>query len=598
MWEGFFLWGDRMRAESLGSDAASHAGATRGEEVRRHGTNKLACMAKATPNAKKGPPVGEGPAPMPPPPPVFDRRRLRLLPRPSDRPGFLGGMRIRKKLVFLHTVFSLALAAALLVALRPAIREVVTRAELDEARVLLEALVPALASPDASDAAVARLNADETVLRAGTAQELGLPADIVAQATASPGRAVIAPDTAVGPGAAVFLPGRSESEPIFHVMRVQIRDARSAVVRLYGLMVLALLGVYALVAITLEVLVLPQTVYAPIRRMLAADRAVQESRPAEEIIPEGLIPGDELGEIMRSRNEAVSRLRRQEAALAQALTQLEEVATDLRRKNHLLETARRNLTDADRLASLGMMSAGISHELNTPLAVLKGLTEKLNASPAHTLPQAEAALMLRVVGRLEKLGESLLDFARARPAEARPAKVRGIVDEAITLVRLDREGAQIALVCDIDDSVLAQCDADRMVQVFVNLVRNAVDVLRGAGRETGRVVVSAVRSRRDGRPWVSIMVTDDGPGIDASVLPRLFEPFVSTRLDSRGTGLGLAVAQGIVREHGGVLLARNRTDRSGAVFEVLLPAPDEPDAGPSGTLPSRETSPATQDHSA
>ncbi|MFA6044295.1 MAG: HAMP domain-containing sensor histidine kinase [Phycisphaerales bacterium] len=527
---------------------------------------------------KNTPSPSDPPAPIPPPPPVFDRRRLRLLPRPSDRPGFLGGMRIRKKLVFLHTVFSLALAGALLVALRPAIGEVVVRAELDEARVLLEALVPALTSPDAADAAKARLNADETLLKAGTAQELGLATDIVAQATASPGRAVVAQATAFGPGAAIFLPGRPGEEPIFHVMRVQISDARSAVVRLYGLMVLALLGVYALVAITLEVLVLPQAVYAPIRRMLAADRAVQESRPGEELIPEALIPGDELGEIMRSRNDAIARLRKQEAALAQALSQLEAVATDMRRKNHLLETARRNLTDADRLASLGMMSAGIAHELNTPLAVLKGLTEKLHASPVHSVPASDAALMLRVVGRLEKLGESLLDFARARPAAAQPVRVRGIIEEAMTLVRLDREGAEISLVCDVDDATLAQCDGDRMVQVFVNLVRNAVDAIRGGGRRAGRVVVTAIPSQRDGRPWVSIMVTDDGPGIDAAVLPRLFEPFVSTRLDSRGTGLGLAVAEGIVREHGGVLLARNRSDHPGAIFEVLLPAPDEPAA--------------------
>jgi signal transduction histidine kinase len=76
--------------------------------------------------------------------------------------------------------------------------------------------------------------------------------------------------------------------------------------------------------------------------------------------------------------------------------------------------------------------------------------------------------------------------------------------------------------------------------------------------------------------WVALRIRDTGPGIDAAVLPHVFEPFVSTRLDSRGTGLGLAVSEGIVREHGGVILARNRTDRpapSGAEFEVLMPAP-------------------------
>jgi signal transduction histidine kinase len=86
------------------------------------------------------------------------------------------------------------------------------------------------------------------------------------------------------------------------------------------------------------------------------------------------------------------------------------------------------------------------------------------------------------------------------------------------------------------------------------------------------VTIGADRSDKDGRHWVSLTISDTGPGIDPAVLPHLFEPFVSTRLDSRGTGLGLAVAEGIVREHGGVILARNRTDRSGAIFEVLLPA--------------------------
>ena len=80
---------------------------------------------------------------------------------------------------------------------------------------------------------------------------------------------------------------------------------------------------------------------------------------------------------------------------------------------------------------------------------------------------------------------------------------------------------------------------------------------------------------REGRRWVSLTITDDGPGIDPEVLKRLFEPFVSSKLDSRGTGLGLAVAEGIVREHHGLLLARNREGASGAVFEVLLPVGGE-----------------------
>ena len=108
----------------------------------------------------------------------------------------------------------------------------------------------------------------------------------------------------------------------------------------------------------------------------------------------------------------------------------------------------------------------------------------------------------------------------------------------------------------------------------------------------GRVQVEADISIRDGQEWVSITVTDSGPGIDSDLLSRLFEPFASTRLDAHGTGLGLAVTEGIVKEHGGLILARNRTDRPGAVFEIMLPMHAAP--GESGELFSREPARATE----
>ncbi len=371
--------------------------------------------------------------------------------------------------------------------------------------------------------------------------------------------------------AVVFVP-RAGGEPVFYAMGVEIAGAREAVWRLYAVVMVALLAVYGLVALALETLVLPATVYAPIRRMLEADRAVREGRTGEELVAEEDMPADELGEIMRSRNGAVVMLREKEAELSAAVAQLAESADDMRKKNHLLETAKRNLADADRLASLGMMSAGIAHELNTPLAVLKGLTEKLEQG-GGTTDAASAALMARVVRRLERLGESLLDFARVRPPESRPSDLRELVGEAITLVRLDREGTA-AIESRLAGPVMVSCDADRMVQVFVNLLRNAVDAVRG--EREGVVVVEGGLTERDGCALAVVAISDNGKGIDAAVLARLFEPFVSTRLDSRGTGLGLAVAEGIVREHGGMIAAGNRTDGRGAVFEVILPVgPDE-----------------------
>ncbi len=478
-------------------------------------------------------------------------------------------MRIRKKLIFLHTIFSLALAGILLVALRPAVREVVERAEVDQAMLVLDAAAPELDAGKQADEAFRRLT-DHAKVRTGSADDLGIPAGAASAAIAAGGRAVAAESTHLGRCAVLYSPARAGRPERFYALAVRIDAARAGVTRVYVLVVVALLAVYGLVAAALEVFVLPHAVYEPIRRMLAAERAVQEGRSESELIPVSAIPADELGEIMSSRNESIVKLRNQEAALGAALARLEEVATDLRRKNHLIEAAQRNLADADRLASLGMMSAGIAHELNTPLAVLKGLVEKLNSDPSHSMAPAQAALMLRVVTRLERLGESLLDFARVRPPRTREVVLRTLVQEAITLVRLDRESVRVEVRNSVPETVAAECDPDRLVQVLVNLIRNAMEAVGSTGR-AGAVEIEADSTGREGREWVSLRVRDDGPGIDPRILARLFEPFASTRLDSRGTGLGLAVAEGIVREHAGVILARNRTDGTGAIFEVMIP---------------------------
>ncbi|MEO1584962.1 MAG: ATP-binding protein [Planctomycetota bacterium] len=487
--------------------------------------------------------------------------------------GVLGTMRVRKKLLVLHTAFSAVLAVILLVALRPAASEVLLRAEMDEAVLALRLTEPYQAR-DLQGVSFGR----------GTASGLGLPGDAVARAAAAGGEPVPGP---VRGGMATAVrqiePGGDDSDAVFETATASIPGARRAVRDLYVFVVLAVLGVYGLIAVSLELFVLPQTVYGPIRRILDAEHAVQTGDSRREIIDERHIPADELGEIMRSRNESVRTLRRQEVDLADALQRFERVATDLKRKNHLLEAARRNLADADRLASLGMMSAGIAHELNTPLTVAKGLAEKLARDPDDGLRVDEAQLLRRVVVRLERLGESLLDFARVRPPSRQTLGLAGLVDEAVTLVTIDRDTAGSTIVSRIDPSIELACDGDRIVQVLVNLIRNAADAVKSTSRQQpggSRIVVAAEPIEKDGAAWVAVTVTDDGPGIDPKLMETLFDPFVTGRLDARGTGLGLAVAQGIIEEHGGVILARNRDDGRGAVIEFVLPVE------PSATLSS------------
>lgn len=496
-------------------------------------------------------------------------------PRPKPvRRGILAGFRIRKKLIVLHTSFSLVLAVLLLVALRPALSKVIVQGEQAQAAVALELIraegpLRPMDTPQHLQEDIGRIT-----VRVGDARSVGLT-DAQATRVRETGELPLT-DTRDGAGLAVLVGGDE-----FAVVRARNNATRSAVNLVYMLLIVSLLAGYAFVAGALEALVLPRHVYTPIRAMLDADEAVRRGDRLAELVPESLIPADELGEIMRSRNDSVASLRRHEAELATALTMLESTAVDLRKKNHLLEAARRNLEGADRLASLGMMSAGIAHELNTPLAVVKGLVDKIAAG--QDLSPTERALLARVVARLEKLSDGLLDFARVRPPRLVTTDLHLVVDEAWTLVRLDRSamgsGAPIELTNAVPEGTTLRCDADRLIQVFINLIRNAAGVIREAGVNPGRVVVSSHPILREGEDWLSITVSDNGPGIAPEVIDRLFEPFASTRLDAEGTGLGLAVSKGIVHEHGGVLVARNASeqdrnadpDTHGAVFEILLP---------------------------
>jgi len=534
------------------------------------------------------------------PVPIISSARF-LLVRRGDAPprGPLAGMRIRKKLIVLHTCFSLGLAVILLVAMRPAVGNIVRQAESEQAALLTRLLVQEdhRAGGPLDAGQIARLTDGlnlEATVRTGGAEDLGLDASTVSRAAATPREPIPArmPGLAGSRSARVAYVAQPGVQPRFYAVSVPIGQMRAAVRRLYVLFMFAMLAVYVLVAATLEVFVLPQHVYSPIRRILRADHAVREGSREGELIPESQIPADEVGQIMRSRNDSIRALRRNEHELGVALGRLEGTANDLRRKNHLLETARRNLADADRLASLGMMSAGLAHEMNTPLSVLKGLGERLNRDPSRGIDAEQAALVLRVVNRLERLSESLLDFARVRPPRTRRVGLRELVDEALTLVHLDRRPQRARLNNHVPETLTIQCEPDRMIQVLVNLVRNASDAI-GDSRRPGRVDVEADTYVRDGQDWASITIRDDGPGIAPEVLTNLFDPFVSTRLDAEGSGLGMAVAEGIVREHGGIILARNRTgepdpEATGAIIEVLLPTvspPRPPGSGvESGTM--------------
>ena len=322
-------------------------------------------------------------------------------------------------------------------------------------------------------------------------------------------------------------------------------------------------SIYVLAVLALETTIMPLYVYRPLRLMLTADQATQHGDRDHELVDDALIPGDEIGQIMRSRNATIVELRKREDELEEALRKLEA---------------------QDRLVSLGLLSASVAHELNTPLTVLQGSVEKLTETSQDAATLERLARMLRVTQRIRKISESLVDFSRVRKQHFEPVHLRHLIDDAWSLVAIDEKAAQANFTNNVAPDSIVTGNSDRLIQVFVNLLRNALYAIR----PSGKITAQSKRINRNGQTWIAVTVEDNGPGIPPDVLPDIFDAFVSSRLDAKGTGLGLTVAEGIVHQHGGTIAASNRAE-GGACLEVALPASQPRREAALSTSQSRRT---------
>lgn len=212
-----------------------------------------------------------------------------------------------------------------------------------------------------------------------------------------------------------------------------------------------------------------------------------------------------------------------------------------------------------RLAALGMMAAGVAHEIRNPLASIKGAAQFVQKELEARSFEGESAEYLKLVidetNRLNQVVESFLDLTRPLSPERRPVELGRLVGELVTLQRA-AGGPSIELATDSDATIPA--DPDLLKVAIGNVLRNAVEA--AGSRVTLRI--------RPMRTHVSLEVDDDGPGIPHDKIDQLFHPFFTTK--ARGTGLGLVTARRIVESHGGEIGAKNLQPH-GARFTVILP---------------------------
>jgi signal transduction histidine kinase len=279
--------------------------------------------------------------------------------------------------------------------------------------------------------------------------------------------------------------------------------------------------------------------------------------------------------------------------------ELDGLAVSVNRMTERLLDAQGALVQAEKLASVGRLAAGVAHEVGNPLAAIDNYVELLRRRAVE--PELVAAIA-REAERIDAIVRSLLDYARPRASEREPLDLSEVAAGAVTLLRT--QGVLKSVTVDVEAApqlprVLGARAA--LEQVFVNLLLNAVD----AAGDEGRLVVSAslarlgpsddVEVRRtdqdavgaterarpraarylsgapDGAPAVQVVVADSGTGVASDLVARIFDPFFTTKPPGKGTGLGLAMVQRIVHDHGGrVDVAKAR--EGGAAFTVTLPA--------------------------
>lgn len=240
-----------------------------------------------------------------------------------------------------------------------------------------------------------------------------------------------------------------------------------------------------------------------------------------------------------------------------------------------LRTLQSQMIQAEKLASLGQIAAGVVHELNNPLTSIIAYSDMLSRRLATG--QIEEADIERVQ-RINEAAQRILKFSRDLVAYARPAGdvpgpvlLHEVIDKALVFCEHEFVENQVTVDRDLHDGLpLVRGIAGQLTQVFVNLFTNAAHAMTSSG---GALVV---RTRPGDTPdWVKVEVIDEGHGIETQHLNQIFEPFFTTKTDGRGTGLGLAIVRGIVTAHGGTLVASSIPER-GAVFCLTLPSAPRP----------------------
>jgi two-component system NtrC family sensor kinase len=334
------------------------------------------------------------------------------------------------------------------------------------------------------------------------------------------------------------------------------------------------------------------SVRRPLNTIVAATRRVAHGDPTLEV-PRGT--PREIGILATSFNEMVESLNSSRSQLEDWAETLQE---NVSQKAMELQEAQFQVVQAEKLSSVGLVAAGIAHELNSPLMAIITFAHLVKKGlPADSPALDDLRMIEREANRCAGIIRQLLDYSRKQSQEPKvePCRIATAVAGALDLVKVEIQNGLIEAHTSIpDDLPLVEANGVQLMQVLVNLVMNAVQAMP----EGGTLTVEADVVDRSTYPSLSLpphpstklvrtVVRDTGSGIPPHALTKVFDPFFTTKPVGKGSGLGLSVSLGLVRSYRGTILA-DSDGRTWTAFTLLLPVSDTPDAAAAGpTAPLR-----------
>jgi signal transduction histidine kinase len=255
-----------------------------------------------------------------------------------------------------------------------------------------------------------------------------------------------------------------------------------------------------------------------------------------------------------------------EMCLPYTIDRLKNSLEELNLSNERLADTQEALLNAEKLASMGQLSAGIAHEINNPLGVIllysKLMIDEGNADPRQ---KEDLQMIVEQAERCKTIVSGLLNFARKNEVNLKPCNICDLVDHCLKIIsKPDNIHIEISHELDSREAII---DPDQITQVLTNLINNAVEAMPDGGK-----ISITTRGDTDN---ISVSVEDNGTGIPQDIIKKIFEPLFTTKQIGKGTGLGLAVTYGIVKVHHGQIDVKSNADEkkgpTGTIFTVTLP---------------------------